>query len=172
MQTIRFSTSTNPDWHYLQTLVKADSQHPYIHRIDMPYRLTSTWQDQGCKVGMWESDGKLFTWAVFLPSWWNLDYALHPAKRGTTLESEVFAWGKEQMTNYAKRVNDDFYGSVEIYVKLHRAAFKSNNMTTTWRMQTLEHPDYKPELDLVVADSDDKPVPVFAYVGNAKTGTG
>jgi ribosomal protein S18 acetylase RimI-like enzyme len=42
---------------------------------------------------------------------------------------------------------------VAAYVALHRAAFESENMTVAWRERTLRHPDYRPDLDLVVADS-------------------
>lgn len=36
------------------------------------------------------------------------------------------------------------------YVALHQAAFQSKSMTADWRKRTLEHPAYRPELDLVV----------------------
>lgn len=214
---IRFTSTLNPDLDYLHTLVNADPKHPHIHRIDMPYRLASTWQDCECKVGLWETDDELVTWAVFLPPWWNLDYAILPEKRGTFFEKEIFAWGQEQMIHYAKHIMDDFYGSVEFfadtpkvdqtkdhldalgfkkfdwstirfgfdlqqdlpnlhlpdgysirplhgpaevetYVNLHQAAFRSDKMTTTWRMRMLKHPSYKPEIDLVIADPDDTAV--------------
>lgn len=47
---------------------------------------------------------------------------------------------------------------VEACVSLHRAAFGSEKMTTAWRMRTLEHPAYRPEIDLVVVGSDDRPL--------------
>ena len=40
------------------------------------------------------------------------------------------------------------------YVTLHRAAFGSPSMTVTWRQQTLQRPEYRPELDLVAQDAD------------------
>jgi ribosomal protein S18 acetylase RimI-like enzyme len=43
---------------------------------------------------------------------------------------------------------------VEAYVALQRAVFGSKNMTVEWRARTLRHPDYVPELDLVVAAPD------------------
>lgn len=43
---------------------------------------------------------------------------------------------------------------VENYVELHQSVFESKNMTTDWRRRTLQHPDYRPELDLVVEASD------------------
>ena len=43
---------------------------------------------------------------------------------------------------------------VEAYVKLHRAVFQSTSMTVAWRQRTLQHPAYKPELDLVIAAPD------------------
>ena len=45
-------------------------------------------------------------------------------------------------------------GEVEAYVELHRAVFESKNMTVEWRLRTLTHPDYVPELDMVVAAPD------------------
>lgn len=39
---------------------------------------------------------------------------------------------------------------VEAYVELHRSVFESKNMTAEWRRRTLQHPDYRPELDIVV----------------------
>ncbi|MBI5933980.1 MAG: GNAT family N-acetyltransferase [Chloroflexi bacterium] len=38
----------------------------------------------------------------------------------------------------------------EQYVELHRSVFGSKNMTLDWRRRTIQHPDYKPELDLVI----------------------
>jgi GNAT superfamily N-acetyltransferase len=183
----------------------------------MPYRLTSTWQDQGCELGIWEKDDQLLAWAVFQPAWWNLDYALHPSAQGSALEAELLAWGQDQMKRYARRAGEQFYGSVEFfedapqagqrvnylerlgfqkfdwsiirfaidlqqdlpqpqlpagftirplrgrgevgaYVSLHRAAFGSEKMTTAWRMRTLDHPAYRPEIDLVVVGPEDQPV--------------
>jgi mycothiol synthase len=40
----------------------------------------------------------------------------------------------------------------EAYVRLHRAAFKSENMTLDWRQRTLHHPRYRPDLDLVAVN--------------------
>jgi len=45
-------------------------------------------------------------------------------------------------------------GEVEAYVELHRSVFETKNMTVEWRLRTLSHPDYVPDLDLVVAAPD------------------
>ena len=90
----------NPDLEQLHSLLNADPQHPHIHRVDMPYRLTSTWQEHGCEVGLWEQRDELVAWAVFQPPWWNVDYALHPSLRGSSLEKEIFVWGQAQMKSY------------------------------------------------------------------------
>ena len=42
----------------------------------------------------------------------------------------------------------------EAYVALHRQTFGTNNMTLGWRLRTIQHPDYVPDLDLVVAVPD------------------
>ncbi len=39
---------------------------------------------------------------------------------------------------------------VDQYVELHQSVFESKNMTADWRRRTLQHPDYMPELDIVV----------------------
>ena len=43
-------------------------------------------------------------------------------------------------------------GAAEVgaYVDLHQAVFESKNMTLPWRETTLQQPDYRPELDLVI----------------------
>lgn len=43
---------------------------------------------------------------------------------------------------------------VSKYVDLHQSVFESKNMTLDWRMRTLQHPDYTPELDIVIEASD------------------
>lgn len=43
---------------------------------------------------------------------------------------------------------------VEAYVEVHRAAFESTSMTTEWRARTLNHPDYTPEVDLIIVAPD------------------
>jgi mycothiol synthase len=42
-------------------------------------------------------------------------------------------------------------GEVQAYVSIHRAAFESKSMTAAWRLHTLRRPEYRPELDLVMA---------------------
>lgn len=210
-----YGTARNLDLMLLQTMSGADPEHPHIHVVDMPYRLTSTWQDRGCRLATWQEGEEISAWAVFQPPWWNLDYAIHPSQRGTSLEREVLAWGKAQMMEYAQRTQADFFGSVEVfedtpdaertmehlaslgfekfdwsiirlekdldqelprprlphgfslrpfrgcaeiraYVELHRAAFGSDAMTTAWRGRTLEHPAYRPDIDLVAVDRADR----------------
>lgn len=40
------------------------------------------------------------------------------------------------------------------YVALHRAVFESKSMTEQWRLHTLVHPAYLPDLDLVAVAPD------------------
>ncbi len=201
----------------LQATLDKQVMPEHIHQVDMPYRLTSTWQDQGCEIATWMVEDRALAWAVFQPAWWNLDYGVHASVHGSLLERDVFAWGKAQMQAYAKRASVSFFGSVELseqtpdlaqsiehltalgfqkfdwhttrfaldldrdlpepdlpaglairplrgkqeadaYARLHRAAFDSDMMTTTWRLRTLRHPAYRPEIDLVIVDADDSPV--------------
>lgn len=217
MKSINFSTTTKPRSVRLRSLLNADPKHPHIHLVDMPFRSTSIWQEHGCEIGIWQNAFGPLAWALFQPSWWNLDYGLLPSARGSTLEKAVFRWGAEQMRSYARRSGEQFWGSIEFfedapdseqtkahlkglgfkkfdwstdrfemelgielaqpqipegfairplrgasevesYVRLHRAAFGSENMTTAWRHRTLEHQAYRPELDLVVVNHQDQPV--------------
>lgn len=109
-------------------LLNADPEHPHIHLVDMPFRLASTWQDHGCEIGVWEKDEQVLAWAIFQPAWWNLDVAIHPTVRGSSLEQEIFGWGKAQMVQYACRVKDDFWGSVEIFEDTPQAARTIQNL--------------------------------------------
>ncbi|GCE15637.1 GNAT family N-acetyltransferase [Tengunoibacter tsumagoiensis] len=43
---------------------------------------------------------------------------------------------------------------VAAYAELHRAAFESTSMTPEWRARTLQTPQYRPELDLVISAPD------------------
>jgi len=45
---------------------------------------------------------------------------------------------------------------IEEYVELHRSVFESKNMTSEWRRCTLEHPDYRKDLDVLVESPDGK----------------
>lgn len=40
------------------------------------------------------------------------------------------------------------------YVELHQAVFETKNMTFDWRNRTLLHPDYTPNLDVIVTSPD------------------
>jgi mycothiol synthase len=215
MATIKFTTIKNPDSVIFQTLLNTDPNLPHIHVVDMPFRQTSTWQDHDCEIGIWQKGDEILAWAVLLPPWWNLDYAIHPLERGSTLEQEVFTWGKEQMMAHSKRTGESFWGSVEFfentpnaertidnltslgfekfvwstirfeialdqetpqpqipdgfairpfmgnsevddYVHLHRTAFGTDKMTKAWRIRTLAHPAYHPDVDLVVVSPEEK----------------
>ena len=61
---------------------------------------------------------------------------------------------------------------VQQYVELHQSVFESKNMTVDWRMRTLQHPDYKPELDIVVESPDGRLVAfcICWFDKNSRTG--
>lgn len=59
---------------------------------------------------------------------------------------------------------------VDAYVALHRHAFRSEAMTARWRTATLNHPAYRPELDLVAEASDGRLVGFCIGWLAAKTG--
>jgi len=126
----KFSTTRNSgsvDW---RKFLSIDPNHPHIHIVDIPYRQTSTWQDHDCEIGLWQKGCEILAWAVFLPPWWNLDYAIHPSGRGSALEKEVFAWGKEQMKLYSERSGESFYGSVEFFENTLNADRTIDNLSS------------------------------------------
>jgi ribosomal protein S18 acetylase RimI-like enzyme len=63
-----------------------------------------------------------------------------------------------------KEVND--------YVELHQAVFESKNMTADWRRRILQHPDYIPELDIVVQSPEGRLVAfcICWFDKNARSG--
>lgn len=129
MNTKKYMLAESLDFTHLQALLNENAKNPHIHIADMPYRLTSTWQDQECQMMVWEQDGALLAWAVFQPPWRNLDYAIHPSKAGSSLEKEVFAWGKNEMMEYTKRTGEEFYGSVEFFENTPGAEQTIANLT-------------------------------------------
>lgn len=112
----------------LDDLLGVDHEHPHIHRVDMPYRIASIWQDHGCEIGIWEKDSQVIAWAVFQPAWWNLDFVVCPAYRGSILEQEIFMWGKEQMFMYSDHTGEAFRGSVELFEDTPHAAQTIRNL--------------------------------------------
>jgi ribosomal protein S18 acetylase RimI-like enzyme len=110
-----------------------------------------------------------------LPSWY-VNVFTDQAERRHELESAGFAsqaeagedtWTKVLMERNGKTEVRSYplpkgfsmrslagESEVSAYVELHRATFETKYMTTGWRTRTLRHPDYKPELDVVVADPD------------------
>ena len=115
MKSTRFRTTRQPDFETMEALFNADTQNPHIHRVDMPYRQTSTWQDLGCKYGIWENDNGTGAWAVYLSPWWNLDFAIHPSLLGSGFLKEIFTWGAAEMQMFATRSGEGFWGSVEFF---------------------------------------------------------
>jgi len=87
----------------------------YVHLIDLPFRITSTWQERGCAFSVWEQNGKIIAWAVFQPAWRNLDYTIAPADYSPMLEAEILEWGKVEIQTYVERMNDTICGYVELF---------------------------------------------------------
>lgn len=113
--TITFRTIADLNQIYYRSLLTADTNHPHIHLVDMPFRVNSTWQDRGCEVGVWEQAGELLAWAYFQPPWGVMDHAIHPELRGTELERKVFSWALRTMQSYADRTGESFAGTIEYY---------------------------------------------------------
>jgi len=121
-----------------------------------------TWADQRARQARDTPSGR--------PCWFVMAFATQ-TERIRDLESAGFAsqadvgadsWSKVLMQRSAQMpVFDcaslpDFVirplageSEVEAYVRLHRAAFGSENMTVEWRARTLRRPEYRSELDLM-----------------------
>ena len=102
---------SQPDYSLVQPLLELGQSH--VHRLDMPFRLTSSWQEQGCEFGIWEQNADLVAWAVFQPAWATLDYALSPHHK--PLLKEIIAWGKKQMQVFANRKAKAVTGYIEVF---------------------------------------------------------
>lgn len=111
----RRTIKETPGYRVIESSLNAYSQHPHIHLIDMPFRMTSTWQERGCKFGIWEEKTDVLAWAVYQPAWQNIDYAIHSSESDSTLEKDVLAWGKEQVETYAKATGETTFGYVEFF---------------------------------------------------------
>ena len=61
---------------------------------------------------------------------------------------------------------------VEKYVDLHQAVFQSKNMTVEWRRRILQHPNYIPNLDIVVESPDGRLVAFCICWFDGKTMSG
>jgi mycothiol synthase len=129
VNTKKYRLAESLDFVQLQAVLNENLKNPHIHIADMPYRLTSTWQDQECQMMVWEKESELLAWAVFQPPWCNLDYAIHPSKAGASLEKEVFTWGKNEMMEYTKRTGREFFGSVEFFENTPKAEQTIANLT-------------------------------------------
>lgn len=80
------------------------------------------------------------------------------ARQDITMQCDL---GKHNLQDEALTVPDGFKirplrGQAEVaaYVELHQAAFGSTVMRESWRMRTLQMPQYRPELDLVAVAED------------------
>lgn len=80
------------------------------------------------------------------------------ARQDVTMQCDL---GKDHFSEEMFPVPDGFRirplrGQTEVaaYVTLHRAAFGSTVMRESWRMRTLQMPQYRPELDLVAVAPD------------------
>jgi mycothiol synthase len=109
-------------------------------------------------------------------SCWFINAFSDQAERTQELESAGFAcqadvgedsWSKVWMRRPAELPMKEYHipagfsvrplagqPEVEAYVELHRAVFESKNMTVEWRARTLQHPSYRPDLDVVIAAPD------------------
>lgn len=187
-----------------------------LHRVDLPYRLSSWALDDPGNVGLWDNaEGQLLGWAVLQTPFWTMDYAYDPfadpglhreilawvdararsllgtpyghpcwfvnvfasqVERSRDLERAGFAsqadvgedaWSKVLLERPARLPVPDgtlpqgfslrpLAGEreVEAYVRLQRAVFETENMTSAWRLSTLRRPEYRADLDLVAVAPD------------------
>jgi ribosomal protein S18 acetylase RimI-like enzyme len=131
------------------------------------YREMLAWGDERARqvVG---TPGGLPTWYVNVFSDQN-DHIRELEEAGFANQADVGedSWSKVFMRRTAELPVKDYRippgftirslageAEVEAYVELHRSVFGTKNMTAAWRRRTLQHPDYRPDLDVVVAAPD------------------
>ena len=103
------------DYHQINSYFQQLSESElYIHLIDLPFRVTSTWQDRDCAFSVWKQNSQISAWAVFQPPWRNLDYQIIPAYYSSQLEAEILEWGIAEFQKYANRIGNTTCGYVEL----------------------------------------------------------
>jgi mycothiol synthase len=187
-----------------------------LHRIDLPYRLSSWAFDDPQNIRLWFDDHRqIIAWAALQTPFWTIDYVIHPDaevklhpqilawadRRARTILETVFghpAWFIMAFSEQIDRIRDleqagfkcqaevgadswskvlmrhpaqtpvklfkppagfivrPLAGKREVkeYVDLHQSVFESKNMSMDWRLRTLRHSDYRPDLDIVVEAPD------------------
>ena len=78
------------------------ARHPECatHATDLPYRLTADGPAEAVEGRLWEDDGALVGWAVWLPGSWGMECAAEPG-RAADLYPEMLAWGAGQGAAFA-----------------------------------------------------------------------
>jgi mycothiol synthase len=134
--------------------------------IDLHQQILS-WADQRARVTISTANGR--------PAWFIMVFA-GQSNRIRDLENAEFkcqsnvgddSWSKVLMRRSSQmpvKVYEPRSGFIvrslagkeetDQYVELHQSVFESKNMTADWRRRTLQHPDYMPELDIVVESPD------------------
>jgi mycothiol synthase len=78
------------------------ARHPgcATHATDLPYRLS--WEGDADDVAgvLWEEDGRLVGWAVWLPGNWGMECAADPA-HAAALYPEMLAWSADRAAEFA-----------------------------------------------------------------------
>jgi ribosomal protein S18 acetylase RimI-like enzyme len=125
------------------------------------------WADQRARVIIDTPNGRP-AWFIMVFSE-QVDRIQELVKAGFTCQSNVAenSWSKVLMRRSSRTpvkvykppagiIVRPLAGNAEVaqYVELHQSVFESKNMTVDWRTRTLNHPDYLPELDIVVQSPD------------------
>jgi mycothiol synthase len=85
-----------------------------LHRLDLPYRLTSWALDDPDNACLWfDGDGGLAGWAALQRPFWALDYACHPEVE-SDLHPEILAWGDRR----AREILETPYALASWYVNV------------------------------------------------------
>jgi hypothetical protein len=161
MNTIQRKFSRQANLRAMAALVK-DFPTDNVHVINLPYRLSSWALDDPGNIGLWFSSGnQRLAWAVLQIPFWTIDFPIHP-EADQDLRRKLWDWtdqraqalldtpnGHPTLFEYSLPTGFSIcplagVREIEAYVELHRAVFKSRNMTMEWRSRTLCQPEYIP----------------------------
>lgn len=96
-----------------------------LHRIDLPWRLTSPATHDPANIRLWESpDGQLVAWAIAQFPWHCLDFEILPGPYRESVEHDVLTWATERLAREAteRETTLPFYVSARRDDRLRLAA--------------------------------------------------
>ncbi len=123
-----------------ESRARACLQTSYGH----PFWIVVVFSDQGLRIRQLEAAGFANQADVGEDSWSKV-YLERPASLPVSQAALADGFTIRPLAGKAE---------VPAYVEMHQRTFESKNMQVGWRLRTLQHPHYRPDLDLVAVAPD------------------